>query len=312
MAFLPASQKGNITAMPPRRIRQKEIQKSNAPIFKKNQHQWMPSTCWAVSSTTNPASLSHQNNTTPDNDKQHWQYNSMPLIVPSSGTDLSSLHTHDDSHIHRASPIQGLPPETAKSNWIVLTQTEQKPMLQTMLSPINKTIDRMSTARHVTFQEESSIDGSARPGKLVNAGVTALPPPDTNLGPDEVMQAIDEWLANHDRSQLAKQQPHTTKLATAELAMATVPGRAANICINQESSVSNLLPLCMMGSMAANDPLRSNNDASPLNATSKTHRPPEEPKRQIAANLRAELILDGWENPLQATGNYIQRGRPAG
>jgi len=60
-----------------------------------------------------------------------------------------------------------------------------------------------------------------------------------------------------------------------------------------------------MGSMAAYAPLWSNNDASLLNATSKSHDcPPDATKHQIAANLGAKLILDSWETALQGTGKF--------
>ncbi len=83
-------------------------------------------------------------------------------------------------------------------------QTEKKPM---QLTTTDTPPHHKDKARHITLQDETIIAGFIRPCQTVNAPISLATPPDASLGPDTIMQAIDEWFADCDQQLLAMSQP---------------------------------------------------------------------------------------------------------
>ncbi len=124
-AFSPASRTGYITTMPQQRTRHKNIEIQCLSITKtKNQTQRTFPTRLAVppqanlamaSDTASPALLHVSPATTLTNETNDRHQHDLPHSPDTKVRKASSSNLkHDDGHIHRASPIRGLPPEHSK------------------------------------------------------------------------------------------------------------------------------------------------------------------------------------------------------
>jgi len=119
-------------------------------------------------------------------------HDSMCKPMQSAGMVPYSTPKHDDSHIHHASPIHGLPPENQ------LIQCVQEPLWQ----------EDNLLPQYIELERLSRLTGKGPPVCLTLHPIQSLelpvPPtlPNTCDGPKAVMPAIDKWFKYQDQIQL--------------------------------------------------------------------------------------------------------------
>jgi len=161
------------------------------------------------------------------------------------GKVTSSNLTHNDGHIHHASPIWGLPPEPSKpahigSEWqdeIYQLTTGPQRMLQGSIGD--------QAGGSASMQPTQSNGDWGTDGRTFSHQHKALSPPmlpDASKEPAAAMQATDEWFANQDQLQQAtKKHPpnplgHSGSTASTGMAEEKTSFEPKNIPLSSSAS----------------------------------------------------------------------------
>jgi len=213
----------------PAQARAKRNSKIQCPPVEKsqNKNQWSIPTSAAVHpinypAMINPPAPSFSLNDTiatvlrPETSEGQSQHDSATTLATSSSTEPHSTPKNDDGHIHRASPIRGLPPEHELNNDIKPDNTG------IYHQPMNKWMQTTGTAPHA--QQHRKRRGETTPGSKVDdisspalANLQSLSPsPDAHDGAEAEKRAIDDWSDHQDCLQTTPQSSNPTLSDDAE------------------------------------------------------------------------------------------------
>jgi len=146
------------------------------------------------------------------------QHDSLAQTMTKAGMTPHATSKHDDDHIHRASLIQGLPPE----NKLHIGQ-HQDNHNKNSTQPQNQEKRKNTTKARLTPQNHQNQHNPIKTGNMTQRDYRAElidplappPPPDASKGPEAVIQAIDAWFEYQDCLKSA-QKPTTNHLPDAE------------------------------------------------------------------------------------------------
>jgi len=144
-------------------------------------------------------------------------HDSQALNTIRSRTAPRTSHTHDDGHIHRASPVRGLPPEQESIDDTLATMhnAQEGMPLPTTETPFITTGQKL---RNNSYEPHKPITATTRFATAHNQTAVEPPPlpspPDANDGPEAVMKAIDAWLDYQDHldNKQALSPPHRSEV----------------------------------------------------------------------------------------------------
>jgi len=117
------------------------------------------------------------------------------------GTAPRTSLNHDNGHIHRASPVRGLPPEReiTKGTLAIMHNVQESTPAPTIKTSLIKKGLGFTTTRYEPCEPMTTATSTAKDQKQISAKPPLPPlPPDANDGPEAVMQAIDAWLDYQD------------------------------------------------------------------------------------------------------------------
>jgi len=207
--FLSNQSKGKTSTQALPQVVAKRIKEKQCPRFEKTQNESQRNFLTGEvvpyhpdpAAATDPAPSSLLNVTTAPAPNLGPCQDSKALNTTHSGTAPRTSQTHDDGHIHRASPVRGLPPERANTDdTLVITHNVQE---GTPASTIEKSVPTKGpgpkNTGYVPCEQMITATSPATDQKqiLVEPPLPP-PPPDANDGPEAVMRVIDAWLDYQD------------------------------------------------------------------------------------------------------------------
>ncbi len=226
--FLTNKLKGNINTQAPPQVKVKRISEIQCPLVEKTQNKFQRNSPTGkavpartdLAMATDPASSSLLNVTidtapTIGTGQRLYKHDSTGFHKVCLGTVPHTAVQHDDGHIHRASPVRGLPPETQQIKDTVDTKHNDHEWTSTA------TKEALQITKSQGLRQENGEMGNTTTAQLLARDATPLsvdpspqnsaPPQDAKDSPESAISAIAALRDHQDPLQTAQalQQTHS-------------------------------------------------------------------------------------------------------